>query len=198
MGLFSKKPSETDVKVAALVTALGEVTTRLEQAETDKARLQSRVDEMQVQVNGIAAAAAAASVSAESASLRANEAAAAASRPRAVDELEDVVTQLGQLAERISSNDIATRQATEQVATLTQRVNQISTELANQLAELSNDIDSLTETRPVAAAVSLTDEVLDMLRTAQVNLAAEQARYEIAFRQDLAALAEQVRQARRP
>ena len=57
--------------------------------------------------------------------------------------------------------------------------------------------DGYHELTTVFHAVSLSDEVLDMLRSAQVNLAAEQARYEIAFRQDLAALAEQVRQARR-
>ena len=39
-------------------------------------------------------------------------------------------------------------------------------------------------------------EVLDALRTTQTKLAQEQARYEIAFRQDLAALADQLRRGR--
>ena len=43
------------------------------------------------------------------------------------------------------------------------------------------------------AKSSVADDVIDDLKSAQVKLAAEQARYEIAFREDLAALAEQVR-----
>ena len=39
-------------------------------------------------------------------------------------------------------------------------------------------------------------EILDALRSTQTKLAQEQARYEIAFRQDLAALADQLRRSR--
>ena len=42
----------------------------------------------------------------------------------------------------------------------------------------------------------LSEQLVEQLRTGQVKLANEQARYEIAFRQDLAALAEQVRRGR--
>ena len=62
-------------------------------------------------------------------------------------------------------------------------------ELSRQLHELGNDIESLSQ-RPEDA---LTAESLALLRNSQVRLANEQARYEIAFRQDLAALAEQLR-----
>jgi hypothetical protein len=44
--------------------------------------------------------------------------------------------------------------------------------------------------------VQIDDQALQTLRSGQVKLAAEQARYEISFREDLAMLAEQVRQLR--
>jgi hypothetical protein len=40
---------------------------------------------------------------------------------------------------------------------------------------------------------TMSDELITALRTGQIKLANEQARYEIAFRNDLAALAEHVR-----
>ena len=52
----------------------------------------------------------------------------------------------------------------------------VSTELANQLTELGHDIDGTHE--------------------GQVKLANEQARYQIAFREDLARLAEETQRAR--
>jgi Skp family chaperone for outer membrane proteins len=67
------------------------------------------------------------------------------------------------------------------------RITSISTELANQLTELSGDVESLASDRPP------TDDVVSEIRTAQVELASEQARYQIAFREDLAELAERLR-----
>lgn len=60
------------------------------------------------------------------------------------------------------------------------RITAVTTELVNQLDELGSESDVSGET---AAA----------LRAAQTRLANEQARYQIAFRDDLAALAEQIR-----
>ena len=51
----------------------------------------------------------------------------------------------------------------------------------------------LREAAPEGDAHSATDEVIETLRAGQVRLANEQARYEIAFRADLAELAEKVR-----
>lgn len=79
---------------------------------------------------------------------------------------------------------------TKQLADLDVRVTSVSRELANQLSELGNDIDALAQ-RPDGAPVD--EEVLEELRDAQLRLANEQARYQIAFRSDLARLAEQVR-----
>jgi hypothetical protein len=47
------------------------------------------------------------------------------------------------------------------------------------------------------AASAVSDEVIEALRASQVKLANEQARYEIAFRQDLANLAEHLRHQKR-
>ncbi|HAP75103.1 MAG TPA: hypothetical protein DCR14_03385, partial [Acidimicrobiaceae bacterium] len=62
----------------------------------------------------------------------------------------------------------------------------------NQISELGRDIDGLADQPAAAGGPAISDELIDNLRNAQVKLANEQARYEIAFRQDLAALAEQV------
>ncbi|MEO5724550.1 MAG: hypothetical protein ABIQ39_15015, partial [Ilumatobacteraceae bacterium] len=102
-------------------------------------------------------------------------------------------SQIAQLAERVSATDHTARQNTELVAALDQRLSNISTELANQLSELGRDIDALAELPTDTSG--LTDEQVEAIRNGQVKLANEQARYEIAFRQDLAVLAEQVRKA---
>lgn len=103
---------------------------------------------------------------------------------------------IAQLAERLAATDAAARHTSQQVATLDQRLSSISTELANQISELGRDIDGLAATDPHDGG-TVPAEVIEALRAGQVRLANEQARYEIAFRQDLAALAEQVRQAGR-
>jgi hypothetical protein len=82
-------------------------------------------------------------------------------------------------------DDLATK-----VATLDARVTSVSTELANQITELGSDIDSL-DRRPNGNGG--TAELVGELRDGQVRLANEQARYQIAFREDLARLAEQLR-----
>ncbi len=106
---------------------------------------------------------------------------------------EALAGQLGQLAERITAADAANRQTSEQVAALEQRVDSVGTELANQLSELGRDIDGLAARTGDVASGMVSDEVVAALRTGQIKLANEQARYEIAFREDLAALAEHVR-----
>jgi tetrahydromethanopterin S-methyltransferase subunit G len=106
---------------------------------------------------------------------------------------------VGQLAERLAANDEALRRTAEQVNHIEQRLDTVSTELANQLSELGRDIDGLAalanegDTDEDDNVEQLVEQLVDQLRTGQVKLANEQARYEIAFRQDLAALAEQVR-----
>jgi hypothetical protein len=109
---------------------------------------------------------------------------------------EELQGQVGQLAERVSVNDAEARAVREHMAMLDQRLTNVSMELANQLSELGNDIDGLGQRLPEGVDSAVNDEVVDALRGGQVKLANEQARYEIAFRQDLATLAEQLRQGR--
>jgi DNA anti-recombination protein RmuC len=103
----------------------------------------------------------------------------------------------------------------DQVSSTDERVTSVSTELANQLTELSRDIDELNRREQDARADALgasedgpaevdtaeiearlnqrLDETLDDVLTTTERLAAEQARYEIKFRADLAELAERIR-----
>jgi chromosome segregation ATPase len=101
-----------------------------------------------------------------------------------------------------------------QMTAMDGRVTAVSTELANQLTELSRDIDELNRRNEEAAGGSEHgDEGANELDTAELEarladrldaaiddvlgttekLAAEQARYEIQFRTDLAELAERLR-----
>jgi DNA repair exonuclease SbcCD ATPase subunit len=78
----------------------------------------------------------------------------------------------------------------ERLDALEGRLTSVSAQLANQLSELGNDIEALNN-RPPGTPVD--DGTIDELRDTQTRLANEQARYQIAFREDLARLAEQLR-----
>ena len=92
-----------------------------------------------------------------------------------------------------ANTDLAS--VTERLARLDDRITSVSTELANQVNELGNEIERLGGNAPDTAS----DEVrIDEIRTGQERLANEQARYQIAFREDLARLAEQLRRASPP
>src|SRR5262245_50438713 len=102
-----------------------------------------------------------------------------------LDHLNGKLTELSQQV--VASNDEA-RNTKEQVATLNQRIASVSNELVNQISELSSEIDALSS-RPLPAPMvvpqqTVSDELLTALKDGQVKLANEQARYEIAFRQD--------------
>ncbi len=102
--------------------------------------------------------------------------------------------QLAELSQRVSTSEGDASAALAQANALDERIQSVSTQLANQLGELSRDMDSLATRQPsAAAAVQVDDEAMQTLRSGQVKLATEQARYEISFREDLAMLAEQVR-----
>ncbi len=95
------------------------------------------------------------------------------------------------------------------------RITSIATELANQINELAGEVGTLavSATQPAwaegdpgdddaaaqaAAAAALAgaaEAIAIEIRDAQVKLANEQARYQIAFRQDLAELAERLKKA---
>jgi predicted nucleic acid-binding Zn-ribbon protein len=78
----------------------------------------------------------------------------------------------------------------ERIAALETRISSMGSELSRQLHEVGNEIEELSKRADDSQVV----EVIDALRSAQIKLAQEQARYEITFRQDLAALANQLLQ----
>lgn len=79
------------------------------------------------------------------------------------------------------------------LAALDARVTAVSTELANQLTELGHDIDALGAG---PAGDGPGDVAIGEIRDGQVRLANEQARYQMAFREDLARLADELKRAR--
>lgn len=122
---------------------------------------------------------------------------------RQVDTLNDMG---GQVAERLTASDAVVRANAAQLTAMHERLQSVSTELANQLSELGRDLDVLAEQQQAAAANGaagdhanghvVSDELVETLRAGQVRLANEQARYEIAFRADLAELAERIQRLR--
>lgn len=76
----------------------------------------------------------------------------------------------------------------EQLGAFETRLTSVSTELAAQLDELGGELAALG-----GDGSGIDPALLDGLRDGQSRLANEQARYQIAFREDLARLAEQLR-----
>lgn len=116
-----------------------------------------------------------------------------------LDSQGEQTAQVATIAERVTATDSATRGLHDRITALDSRLTSVSTELTNQLTELGRDIDALAALAPSGPVVAdpVSEQRIDEIRDGQVRLAAEQARYEIAFRQDLATLAEQIRSARR-
>ena len=85
------------------------------------------------------------------------------------------------------------RSTIERLAGIEARVSGMGSELSRQLHELGTEIEELSK----RAEDSGVAEMMDALKTTQVRLANEQARYEITFRQDLAALANKLLQRQR-
>jgi hypothetical protein len=96
-----------------------------------------------------------------------------------------------QLAEASAASDSITNTVHQAIAAIDERVSQMGKELTNQLHELGNDIDKLEGQSDSSIA-----ETVAHIHSTQIRLAAEQARYEIVFRQDLAELADHLRRQR--
>ena len=126
--------------------------------------------------------------------------------------VQELASRVEVLVERVDSGEARARQTAEHLSVVEQRMNAVSTELTNQVSELGRDIDGFGQynnnnnnnnngngngngnaNRSSNGSRPLSAELVAELQAAQVKLAAEQARYEIAFRQDLATLAEHVR-----
>lgn len=116
------------------------------------------------------------------------------------NQIRDLTTQITALA---SSQSTTTTQLDDLVArlgSLDARITQVGSEVTHQLGELSGDIDALgrrTETfGEEIKGLSELPTLVDGVRTDQARLANEQARYEIAFRQDLAEIVDQIQRKR--
>lgn len=156
----------------------------------------SELDSLRADVDAAKASAAAAVgqataalASAEQASTRAGSVEQASQGYVTVERLTQLVTELERLAQLVNTSVAESRQARELASVVDMRVTQLGTELANQIDELSGEMEAVQQR---TAEVLVIPQSIDDLRTNQVRLASEQARYEIAFRQDLAELADEV------
>jgi predicted nucleic acid-binding Zn-ribbon protein len=222
MGLFKKKPSADPAEVAALRSELADVraalarldesasalltTTKMdsamsaEQLSAVEARLLETtarlgaIDQLQSRVEA-AETAAARVAEIDHLQSRVEAAETAAARVAEIDQLTALPVQVAAIAEQVATTSADAAAARELAASLEARVAQVGTELANQLAELGREMDSLAARpfEPTKPPLPTSEAVVEQLRESQVRLANEQARYEIAFREDLATLAEQVR-----
>lgn len=104
------------------------------------------------------------------------------------DELNTLRQQIAEEKSRADEDRNISLVIAERIAALEVRVSGMGSELSRQLHELGTEIEELSKRADDAAVM----EVVDALKTAQIRLATEQARYEITFRQDLAALADQL------
>ena len=112
-----------------------------------------------------------------------------------VDELRAVVEEL---RETVTTQSDALRDANSRldsiskiVAGLEGKVTSIGTEIGNQVHEIGNEIAAMV--KKIENAETIAEESFEQLAANQARLANEQARYEIAFRQDLAQIADMSR-----
>jgi len=111
---------------------------------------------------------------------------------QALDALQAEVNTLRGLVESAAHQANAERDAmaalVQQVAAMESRITGMGSELSRQLHELGTDIEKIQQ----HVDDDTVSETVNALRSAQIRLATEQARYEISFRQDLAALANEL------
>ena len=106
-------------------------------------------------------------------------------------ELQALRTELTKRTNELSLVTASANALDQRIGVLDARITGMSTEISNQLHELGNEIQQLADKQEdpeVAGAI-------EQLRVSQIRIANEQARYEIAFRQDLAMLAEHLKRA---
>jgi hypothetical protein len=165
MGLFKKRADPGEME--AIKAEIAAMAARLDRADSDKEALGSKVQSLTARLDTpITPPPPPPPPPVESEPVESKPAVTAA-------DLDMMRARLQRLADRLDQID--------------ERITSISTELANQLTELSGDVEALAGDHPP------TDDVVTEIRDAQVRLANEQARYQIAFREDLADLAERLR-----
>ncbi len=111
---------------------------------------------------------------------------------QALDALQAEVNTLRGLVESAAQQANTERDAmaalVQQIAAMESRITGMGSELSRQLHELGTDIEKIQQ----HVDDDSVSETVNALRSAQIRLATEQARYEISFRQDLAALANEL------
>jgi uncharacterized phage infection (PIP) family protein YhgE len=190
MGLFRKR--NDDEQIAVLRAEVRAIHEQLDLAERSKAELESQVNRLGDRIER--------PIERPITSTPTPPPPPPLEPPVAPSRIDRIEEQLGEIA------------AT--TAKLDERVTNVSTELANQLTELSTDIDYVAQGLPTGSGATpldpelieaklrqhLDEEIdaklgieLDDVRDNAERLALEQARYEIQFRKDLAELAERLR-----
>ena len=111
---------------------------------------------------------------------------------RAIEALQAEVASLRidlyQQVEMLAIEREMARAIADRLVSLDIRVSNMGSELSRQFQELGGEIEQLaTEVQN-----SGVNEIVDTIKASQTRLANEQARYEITFRQDLAALADKL------
>jgi F0F1-type ATP synthase membrane subunit b/b' len=111
---------------------------------------------------------------------------------RAIEALQAEVASLRidlyQQVEMLAIEREMARAIADRLVSLDIRVSNMGSELSRQFQELGGEIEQLaTEIQN-----SGVNEIVDTIKASQTRLANEQARYEITFRQDLAALADKL------
>ena len=202
--MFSKKPQIDPQELATLRQEFTELRHRLDASERSRADLEVQLQLLDAATAGLAAR----SHMIDDVTMKLAEIEVLKRQVAQIDvvnakihSLDSLNGKLAELADRVTVSADDAKQAKERAAALQERISNVTTELANQLGELSSEIDGLAASQAsaaqsVVAEQPVANEVLDALRAAQVKLANEQVRYEIAFRHDLAALADQVKRPR--
>ena len=100
-------------------------------------------------------------------------------------------TDLDAAQRQIESMASTNEKVIDEIRSLDDRLSHMGREFANQIHEMATGIDKLEK-----HADSVSAETISELQGVQARLATEQVRYEIAFRQDLAEIADQLRRSR--
>ncbi|MBL6760764.1 MAG: hypothetical protein ACO3V0_02430 [Ilumatobacteraceae bacterium] len=118
-------------------------------------------------------------------------------RKRTTKDLEWITSTMKSLEQRVGRLDAERSELADRLQEIADRAEAIdvrlttvSTEIARQIDELGNEVSRDDSAGVDSDAVA---EIFTELRDGQTRLANEQARYQIAFRQDLANLVEQLR-----
>lgn len=111
---------------------------------------------------------------------------------RAIEALQAEVASLRvdlyQQVEQLLIEKETARAIADRLVSLDTRVSSMGSELSRQFQELGGEIEQLAK----EVQNSGVNEIVDTIKASQTRLANEQARYEITFRQDLAALADKL------